>query len=302
MLHPPPALLPTVSGRRLSRNRGGLEGPGRRGVRHQHETNTSPAAREDQHENNTRGGEVIELEYGITVYPAREDRGRWRAAWYESGERQQCEAATEEKLAARLGKITEWLAADAPNMKRPGADLVAHYLDPDRLPVDKRWSREHTHTQRRLCERFAAPVIEAVAIERSQPGAIMGAYHRVNGEYTGGNKVLLLEVLEDAWGYPGWVMSDWGATPSWEFALKGLDQECGVQGDAVMWGSEQFTGPLKQAYAEGRFPKERLSEMVRRILRSMLRSALTCGRARPKSALTRITRSLWRRHARASCC
>ena len=64
-------------------------------------------------------------------------------------------------------------------------------------------------------------------------------------------------------------MSDWGATASWEFALKGLDQECGVQIDAQFWGSEAFTGPLRQAYAAGKFPKERLSEMVRRILRSM---------------------------------
>ena len=81
------------------------------------------------------GGEVIELEYGIAVYPAREDHGRWRAVWYEDGERQQCEAATEEKLAARLEKVTERLQADAPDMKRSGADLIAHYLDPDRLPV-----------------------------------------------------------------------------------------------------------------------------------------------------------------------
>jgi hypothetical protein len=28
------------------------------------------------------GGEVIELECGITVYPARSEGGRWRAAWY----------------------------------------------------------------------------------------------------------------------------------------------------------------------------------------------------------------------------
>ena len=39
---------------------------------------------------------VIELEHGITVYPARTERGRWRAVWYEDGERQQCEAVTEE--------------------------------------------------------------------------------------------------------------------------------------------------------------------------------------------------------------
>ena len=111
------------------------------------------------------GGEVIELEYGITVYPAREEHGRWRAVWYEDGERQQCEAASEEKLAAKLEKVTERLEADAPNMKRPGADLIAHYLDPDRLPAGKRWSRKHAHTQRRLCERFALPVIGALACQ-----------------------------------------------------------------------------------------------------------------------------------------
>jgi integrase len=99
------------------------------------------------------------------VYPAREEHGRWRAVWYEDGERQQCEAASEEKLAPKLEKITERLQASAPDMKRPGADLIAHYLDPDRLPVDERWSRKHAHTQRRLCERFAVPVIGAVTCQ-----------------------------------------------------------------------------------------------------------------------------------------
>src|SRR5262245_14254720 len=107
------------------------------------------------------------------------------------------------------------------------------------------------------------------AVERARPAAIMSSYNKVNGVYTGGNSELLQHVLKDAWGFPGWVMSDWGATPLWEFALAGLDQECGVQLDVLMWGAEAFTEPLKQAYADGKFPKERLSEMVRRILRSM---------------------------------
>jgi hypothetical protein len=98
------------------------------------------------------GGEVIELECGITVYPARSGGGRWRAVWYEAGERQQCEAATEERLAARLEKVKTRLEADAPDMNKPGAALIAHYLDPDRLPVQERWSRKHAHTQRRLCQ------------------------------------------------------------------------------------------------------------------------------------------------------
>jgi hypothetical protein len=114
----------------------------------------------------TRGdGEVIELECGITVYPARSDGGRWRAVWYEAGQRQQCEAPTEAKLAPKLEKVTERLAADAPNMRRPGADLIAHYLNPDRLPVKDRWSRKHADTQRRLCQRFAALVIAAITCQ-----------------------------------------------------------------------------------------------------------------------------------------
>ena len=50
-------------------------------------------------------------------------------------------------------------------MTKPGADLIAHYLDPDRLPRPARWSRRHADTQRRLCERFAAPVIAAVTCQ-----------------------------------------------------------------------------------------------------------------------------------------
>jgi hypothetical protein len=55
------------------------------------------------------GGEVLELEHGITVYPAREEKGRWRAVWYEEGQRRQCEGFSEEKLAAKLEKVTERL-------------------------------------------------------------------------------------------------------------------------------------------------------------------------------------------------
>ncbi|OBG20665.1 beta-glucosidase [Mycobacterium sp. 852002-51057_SCH5723018] len=108
-----------------------------------------------------------------------------------------------------------------------------------------------------------------IAIERSQPGAVMTAYNKVNGDYAAANDVLINEVLKGDWGYRGWVMSDWGGTPTWECALKGLDQECGPQIDALLWQSEAFGEPLRAAYAGGGLPAERLSDMVRRILRSM---------------------------------
>ncbi len=65
----------------------------------------------------------------------------------------------------KLEKVTERLAADAPNMEQSGAELTAHYLDPDRLPVAQRWSRKHADTQRRLCQRFAVPVIAGLACQ-----------------------------------------------------------------------------------------------------------------------------------------
>jgi beta-glucosidase-like glycosyl hydrolase len=77
------------------------------------------------------------------------------------------------------------------------------------------------------------------------------------------------EQLTDDERCPGWVMSEWGATPAWEFALAGLDQDSGVQLDAIVWRAEPFVGPLREAYTAGKLPKERLSDMVRRILRSM---------------------------------
>jgi beta-glucosidase len=108
-----------------------------------------------------------------------------------------------------------------------------------------------------------------IVIERSQPGAVMTAYNKVNGDYAGANDVLINDVLKGAWGYRGWVMSDWGATPSWEYALAGLDQQCGAQLDALFWQSEAFGNDLRVAYRDGRLPKERLSDMARRILRSI---------------------------------
>jgi len=108
-----------------------------------------------------------------------------------------------------------------------------------------------------------------IAIERAQPGSVMTGYNKVNGEYAGGNRHLLLDILKGDWGYAGWVMSDWGATPTWEFALAGLDQESGAQIDRMLWNAEPFTDALREAHAAGALPAERLSEMVRRVLRSI---------------------------------
>jgi hypothetical protein len=99
------------------------------------------------------------------VYPPRDNGGRWRAVWHEDGERQQSESVSQEKLAAKLEKVRQRLSTGAANMTKPGADLIAWYLNPDRLAVADRWSRKHADTQRRLCQRYAIPVIDAVTCQ-----------------------------------------------------------------------------------------------------------------------------------------
>ncbi|MEP7130900.1 MAG: beta-glucosidase [Sphingomicrobium sp.] len=103
-------------------------------------------------------------------------------------------------------------------------------------------------------------------IERGDPGSVMCSYNRANGAYACENKWLLTEVLRGAFGFPGYVMSDWGATHSTvPAALAGLDQESGWPFDDAFF----FASPLKAAIAFGQVPPARLDEMATRIVRSM---------------------------------
>jgi beta-glucosidase len=110
-----------------------------------------------------------------------------------------------------------------------------------------------------------------IAIERGRPGAVMCAYNQVNGSYCCENDWLLNEVLKTDWGYPYFVMSDWGAVHSTvRSAMAGLDQESGEQLDTQNF----FEGPLARAITDGEVPEARLDDMVRRILTSIFAHGL----------------------------
>ncbi|WP_147197799.1 beta-glucosidase [Pantoea sp. CCBC3-3-1] len=105
-----------------------------------------------------------------------------------------------------------------------------------------------------------------IAIDTGKPGAVMPGYNLVNGEWASENAFLLNKVLKGDWRYPGWVMSDWGATHSAaKAALAGLDVQSGANLDQQVW----FDRPLREAVAAGIVPQGRIDDMVRRILRSL---------------------------------
>jgi beta-glucosidase len=176
----------------------------------------------------------------------------------------------------RNGRNFEYYSEDPWVSAVLGAEAVNGIQSEGVISTLKHYTLNNNETNRHWLDAIVDPAAHResdlltfqIAIERSQPGSIMSGYNKINGEYASGNHHLLNEVLKGSWGYRGYVMSDWGAVPEWEYALKGLDQESGIQMDVRQWGAEAFTDRLRKAYAEGKLPKERLSDMVRRILRS----------------------------------
>jgi beta-glucosidase len=110
-----------------------------------------------------------------------------------------------------------------------------------------------------------------IGIERGGPGSVMCSYNQVDGRHSCENPWLLTEVLRRDWGFPGYVMSDWGATHSTVAAANaGLDQDSGFPFDTQPF----FGAPLREAIANGEVPQTRIDEMARRILRSMFAHGL----------------------------
>jgi beta-glucosidase len=108
-----------------------------------------------------------------------------------------------------------------------------------------------------------------IAIERGRPGSVMCAYNKVNGDWACENDHLLNDVLKRDWGYPGWVMSDWGAVHSTAKAANaGLDQQSGQELDKAPY----FGAPLQAAVAKGSVSQRRLDDMVARYLTGLIQS------------------------------
>jgi beta-glucosidase len=105
-----------------------------------------------------------------------------------------------------------------------------------------------------------------IAIERADPGSVMCSYNKVWGDHSCENTYLLTDVLRTEWSWPGYVMSDWGATHSTVKAIAaGLDQQSGFPFDAQPF----FGQPLLDAIAKGQVPEASLDKMALRVLRTL---------------------------------
>jgi beta-glucosidase len=115
-----------------------------------------------------------------------------------------------------------------------------------------------------------------IAIKRAEPGSLIGACNKVNGEYCCGNQSILQDLVEDTFGFKGWIMSDWRAVYDWRFALTGLDQHSGAQLDQQQW----FNEPLKAvlAYEHSALSRSRHAPALRSNEASRRRRAVPASR------------------------
>ena len=106
-----------------------------------------------------------------------------------------------------------------------------------------------------------------IAVEISDPGAVMCSYNRVNGDFACENSYLLTDILKKDFHFQGFVLSDWGGTHSAAKASHaGLDQE---QPDQYFFGDA-----LKKAVASGDVSQAELDDHVHRILRTIFAKGL----------------------------
>lgn len=111
-----------------------------------------------------------------------------------------------------------------------------------------------------------------IAIEKGNPASVMCAYNRYNGPYACESDFLLNQVLKRDWGYPYYVMSDWGAVHSTAKAANaGLDQQSGYIFDKKRFFGPELLGP---ALKDGSIPMARLDDMARRILLALFETGV----------------------------
>src|SRR5579863_10162105 len=100
------------------------------------------------------------------------------------------------------------------------------------------------------------------ATQQAKAASVMCAYSKINGQAACQNQYLMQTTLDQRWGYPGFVTSDYQATHATvQSADAGMDQEM---------PAPQFYGPALQAAVQsGQVSMATLNDMVSRILTEM---------------------------------
>lgn len=120
---------------------------------------------------------------------------------------------------------------------------------------------DSSNVDERTLQEIYMPAFQA-AVQQGNVGAVMCSYNRVNDIYACEQPYALNDVLKTQMNFPGFVMSDWGATHSTlQSSAAGLDMQ---MPDDSFYGSA-----LQTAEQNGQVTIQTINAMVHRILRTM---------------------------------
>lgn len=191
------------------------------------------------------------------------------------------------------GRAWEAFGADPYLQGIAGAETVKGMQSQNIMACGKHWigneqevNRNHLSANlgdRALHELYAWPFADMI---HSGVGSMMCSYNQVNHTWACQNSYLLNHVLKDELGFPGFVMSDWGALHSGvDSALSGADMEmsgggkgAGPDGDGVGDGAAFFGSNLTMALLNQTVPLDRLDDMATRIMAAYYKTGVDITR------------------------
>ncbi len=129
---------------------------------------------------------------------------------------------------------------------------------------DGRMENNYTISQRTLVEHLGWNYKSAV-----QDGgvlSVMNAYNLINGQKCAENYNLLTTILRGIWGYPFYVVSDWGSIWTSKNAIEA--------GCNICMGSDNYTNDLYNLVTSGSITEDTINAAVRKVLRTKILSGI----------------------------
>jgi len=123
------------------------------------------------------------------------------------------------------------------------------------------------------------------AVQEGKVWTLMGAYNKLNGQFSCHNNFLLNKVLKEKWQFDGVVISDWGGTHNTaEAAENGLDLEMGSHVTVVapftpgVYNSFYLANEYLKGIKDKKYSEEKLNDKVRRLLKLNFRTAMNINK------------------------